>query len=171
MLCAANARSEDDKGQYAVRGAGLISCGLYVRERGAKDDVYLITAAWVDGYITGINHYAPQTYDLLSFESTELLMSILDKHCKSHPTDPVFGVLTSLFKKLWQDRLTDKSDKTVISVEGRETQHYMELVKRLQIKLRAGGFYEGAIALALWTRRVMLAVRERRLRQAQATSP
>ena len=145
LLLASNARSEDNRGQYAVRGAGLISCALYVQERAARDDVYLITAAWVDGYITGINQYASDTYDLLSFESTELLMAILDKHCQKNPADPVFGVLRSLFKKLWHDRLTGKSDKITIAVGKREARHYVQLINRVQEKLRAGGFYKGPI--------------------------
>jgi len=63
---------------------------------------YLVTAAWVDGYITGINQYAENAYDISPFESTELLMIVIDEHCRDHPKDPVFGVLLNLFKQLWQ---------------------------------------------------------------------
>lgn len=145
LLFAADARPADKLGQYAIRGPGLLSCAIYSKERAARSNVYLITAAWVDGYVTGVNQYAPQTYDLLSFEGAELLMAILDEHCKTHPTDPVFGVLASLFRKLWPDRVTGKSDKTTIVVGGREATHYVELIKRVQKKLKAKRFYSGAI--------------------------
>lgn len=146
LLAAAHARSADDKGQYAVRGAGLISCALYTRERAAQGDVYLATAAWIDGYVTGINQYASQTYDVLPFEGTELVMAILDRHCSEHPTDPVFGVLTNLLEKLWPDRLAQKSEKTTIAMGEKETRLYVEVIRRVQQRLQAAGVYEGPIS-------------------------
>ncbi|MFO7812606.1 MAG: peptidoglycan-binding domain-containing protein [Pelovirga sp.] len=135
--------ASDGEGQFAVRGAGLISCALYTQERAARSEVYLVAAAWVDGYITGINQHASQTYDLMSFESTELLMAILDNHCQTNPSDPIFGVLVNLFKKLWPDRLIDKSDKATIAIGEREARHYIELTGRVQNRLKASGFYKG----------------------------
>lgn len=146
LLFAADARTADEEGQYAIRGAGLISCALYTRERATQGDVYLVAAAWVDGYITGINQYSPQTYDLMSFESTELLMAVLDDHCKANPADPVFGALTNLFKKLWPDRLTGRSDKATIAIGEKEARHYVELIERVQKRLQAEGFYTGTIS-------------------------
>jgi len=143
LLSAAKAYTADGEGQFAVRGAGLISCALYTQERAARSEVYLVAAAWVDGYITGINQHASQTYDLMSFENTELLMAILDNHCQTNPSDPVFGVLVNLFKKLWPDRLIDKSDKTTIAIGEREARHYVESIGRVQNRLQAAGFYKG----------------------------
>lgn len=145
LLPAAEANSADDKGQHAVRGAGLINCALYTQEREAKGDVYLVTAAWIDGYVTGINQHAPETYDLLSFEGTELLTAVIAQHCQENPTDPVFGVLAKLFEQLESDRLTEKSDKVVINLAGKEVSHYVELIMRLQRELQAKGLYDGPI--------------------------
>lgn len=145
LLPATEARSADEKGQHAVRGAGLISCALYTQEREAKGDVYLVTAAWIDGYVTGINQHASKTYDLLSFEGTELLTAIIAQHCHDNPTDPVFGVLTKLFEQIESDRLKEKSEKVLISLAGREVSHYKELIRRLQRELQDKGLYDGAI--------------------------
>jgi hypothetical protein len=138
-------RADDSRGQHAVRGAGLISCGLYTEQRDAKSDVYLMTAAWIDGYVTGINQHAADTYDLLPFEGAELLMSILDKHCRAHAKDPVFGVLNSLFKQLWPDRLTTRSDKTAIDVGDQKTELYQAVISRIQQHLHARGLYDGPV--------------------------
>lgn len=143
LALAPAAWSNDAKGQFAVRGAGLISCGLYSQQRAAKGDIYLMTAAWIDGYVTGINQHASATYDLLPFESAELLMSILDKHCKDHPKDPVFGVLNSLFTTLWPDRLTERSEKIAIVVGERKTELYGATITRIQRDLSAHGLYAG----------------------------
>ncbi len=146
LLVAKDTMASDEQGQFAIRGAGLINCALYSRERVAGRDVSLITAAWADGYITGINQYAVETYDLLSFETTELLMAILDEHCQSNPDDPVFGVLTKLFEQLWADRLTEKSEMTTIALADREARHYVQFIERAQARLQEEGFYGGPIS-------------------------
>lgn len=140
---AAAARAGDSAGQFAARGAGLINCEMFVEARASQGDAYVVVAGWVDGYITGLNQYAPETYDVLSFEGTELLMIIVDRHCKENPADPVFGVLNSLFKGLWSDRLTEKSEKLEIAVGEREARHYAKLIERLQQELRDRGLFEG----------------------------
>ena len=145
LLISQEAYSADKQGQFGVRGAGLISCALYEQERAAQADVYLMTASWVDGYITGINQYSSDTYDILSFETTELLTSILSKHCKKHPEDTVFAVLSTLFKKLHNDRLTELSKKTEVAIGVRKVLLYVEVVKRVQMKLSAAGFYKRKI--------------------------
>lgn len=145
LLSSQEAFAADDKGQFGVRGAGLISCAIYEKEREAQSEIYLITAAWVDGYITGINQHLPATYDLMSFETTELLAAILAEHCKKNPADTVFSVLKNLFDKLHQDRLQLHSNKTEVVVGERKASLYVEVLKRIQKKLFSAGFYKGEI--------------------------
>jgi hypothetical protein len=135
----------DDKGQFAVRGAALISCAAFTQARASRGDTYRVVASWVDGYVTGANQHARQTYDALSFESTELLMAAIDEHCRRHPQDAVFAVVNSLMEKLWPDRITVKSDKSTIVVGQQEARHYATLVRRVQQALLARGFYSGPV--------------------------
>lgn len=139
------ASASDPKGQFAIRGAGLITCAMYAREHDARGDIYKVVSSWVDGYLTGINQFAPETYDWLPFETTELLLEIIDRHCKTHPADPVFGVLENLLGKLKDERLQGKSDKITISVGKYKAEHYVELIRRVQSKLKKDGFYHGDI--------------------------
>ena len=145
LLISQGAAAADNKKQFALRGAGLITCAIYEKEREAKSEAYLMTAGWIDGYITGTNQHSPETYDILSFETTELLTAILAKHCKANPTDRVFAVLKSLFLKLHQDRLQSLSKKMEVVVGERKTSLYVEVLKRIQKKLSAAGFYKGKI--------------------------
>jgi len=135
LLFSMNAYSADDKGQFAVRGVGLINCALFNHERATQDKIYLMTSAWVDGYVSGINQYSTNTYDLLSFESSELLMSILSEHCKKNPQDPVFGVVRKLFEKIKHDSLLSLSRKISIEKGERKVLLYVEFIKRVQQKL------------------------------------
>ena len=145
MAFSAQLSAADNQGQFALRGAGLIPCALLVQERKASSEVYLIAASWVDGYISGVNQYAPGTYDALSFETTELIMSIVDKHCKNNPRDPVFGVINTLIKKLHTDRLVEKAEKTEWVAGERKVSLYTEVVKRAQQVLHNKGFYKDKI--------------------------
>ena len=139
------ATAADDKGQYAIRGASLITCGVFSQEHAARGDLSKIVASWVDGYVTAINQTTPDTYELLSFESTELIMQVVDRHCRLHPNDRVFAVVNKLFEQIRDDRLSTKSDKITIEKDGREARHYVALIERVQRKLRTAGHYRGKI--------------------------
>ena len=145
LLISQGAFAADDKGQFGLRGAGLITCAIYEKEREAKSEAYLMTAGWIDGYISGSNQYAPETYDLLSFETTELLTAILAKHCKDNPKDRVFAVIKTLFVKLHQDRLPSFSKKVEVTVGDRKVPLYEEVLKRVQKALASRGLYKGKL--------------------------
>lgn len=143
MIAPSLAIAGDERGQFAIRGAGVLTCGIYVQARADRDDIYVATAAWLDGYVTGVNQHAANTYDALSFEGAELLMAVVDNHCRANPDDSVFGVASNLISKIWDDRLSTRSDKHVIAFGERETQLYASLVERTQHALADRGFYSG----------------------------
>ena len=139
------AAAADDKGQYGVRGAALVSCSIFEKEREARSEVYRVLAAWMDGYITGTNQHADGTYDTASFESTELLTALISEHCKKHPETPVFAVLKSLVGEFAKNRLRAPSRKIEIVIGDRRVLLYEEVVKRVKRKLAKAGFYVGDI--------------------------
>ena len=135
----------DAQGQFGIRGAGLVTCALYERERETRSPVYQIIAGWMDGYITGINQHAPDTYDALSFESTEMLAAVISENCKSHPNTPVFSVLNAVIKQVADDRLRSPSEKVEVKLGERSVLLYQVVLQRLQKKLAGAGFYRGPI--------------------------
>jgi len=145
LLLAQAAMAADDKGQYGVRGAGLVTCSVYEKEREARSEVYRVIAAWIDGYITGVNQHANDTYDVTSFEGTELLAALISEHCRKSPEKLVFTILKPLVEQTSEHRLRAPSPKTDIVVGERRTRLYRETVKRLQQKLADGGFYTGDV--------------------------
>jgi len=145
LLAIPGAFAADAKGQFALRGAGLITCAIYEKEREAKSEAYLMTAGWIDGYISGINQSLAETYEILPFETTELITAIVAKHCAKNPSDRIFSVVKSLFAKLHQDRLSVFSNKTNVAVGERKTTMYVEVLRRAQKRLNRLGFYTGKI--------------------------
>lgn len=138
-------RASDDRGAYAVRGVGLVTCATFSQARANHGDAYVAVAAWVDGYITGINQYAANTYDVAPFESTELFMQVASQYCRDHPQNRIFPVLLDVFKRLWPDRLTHASAKSPIAGAGHTTKLYVAIIERMQRKLQSGGYYKGPV--------------------------
>lgn len=143
LAVTAPAHAADGKGQFALRGAGLLPCSVLVRERSERSELYRMAAAWTEGYLTGINQHRDTTYDAVSFESTELLMAVVTEHCQGHPDDPLFGVLNSLFAKLESDRLQEKSPKLEITDGQLGTSLYVATLMRTQDLLASHGHYSG----------------------------
>jgi hypothetical protein len=99
----------------------------------------------MDGYITGINQYATDTYDTLPYESTEMLAAVISENCKKHPNTTVFTVLNALINQAANDRLRSPSKKIEIKLGERSVLIYQEVLLRLQKKLTSAGFYHGPI--------------------------
>lgn len=139
------ANAADEQGQFGVRGAGLVSCAVFEHARATRSEVYHVVAAWMDGYITGANQYANNTYDIASFESTELLTAMVSDYCKQHPDVLVFAVVNSLVKKFATHRLHNLSRKQRIVLGKRRTLLYTEIIHRMQGRLSDYSFYHGKI--------------------------
>lgn len=145
LLLAQAATAADDKGQFGVRGAGLIKCSVFESEREARSQIYQLVGAWIDGYITGANQHAGDTYDIVSFESTELLAAVVSENCKRNPEAPVFAVLRAVVAQAGQSRLRAPSKKVEVAIGERKVLLYEEVLRRVQQKLAAAGFYRGPI--------------------------
>lgn len=139
------ASGADPKGQYGVRGAALVPCAIYERERAAESEVYRMIASWMDGYITAINQYVPGTYDAAAFESTELLAALVNESCKKNPDTSVFVVVNALVELFATNRLQVKSDKVEVAVGDLSVMIYKAIIKRINERLELAGHYQGEI--------------------------
>jgi len=136
-------QAADGAGQFALRGTGLLPCSVFTQERARRSELYRLAASWADGYLTGVNQHQDTTYDAASFESTELLMAVVAEHCQDNPSDPLFGVLNSLFKKLAIDRLQERSPKLEITNGQLTASIYVSVLTRAQDLLASYGHYSG----------------------------
>lgn len=136
----ASAHSATTDGAFAVRGAGVIDCKTFLMEREKRSRAYLMMGGWIDGYLTGINQYAQDTYDATSFESTELFAQIVADHCKTHPDDRLFEIMNSIIRQKWKDRTVEQTPFVTVTVEGRSTRLYRTTVERVQRRLAEKGF-------------------------------
>lgn len=134
------ASAADQNGLFAIRGAGLLTCLTYVQEREAASDAYVMIGGWLDGYVTAINELSPETFDIVSYESTELLTILINRHCEKNPTDILYAVTNNLLAKLFDDRLKSSSAFMDVRVGPTQTRLYTDTITRIQTALAAQEF-------------------------------
>ncbi|HET6629004.1 MAG TPA: peptidoglycan-binding domain-containing protein [Woeseiaceae bacterium] len=134
--------AETEAGKYAVRGAGLIDCQTFLDEQQKQSKAYLMIGGWIDGYITGVNQYANDTYDATSFESTELFAELIENHCRKNPEDRLFPVVNSIIQQRWGSRITEQTPRIGITLGEMHVGMYRETLNRIQARLAEKGFYE-----------------------------
>jgi hypothetical protein len=64
LLHAGSAQAADRNGEFAVKGAGLLTCTIYVAERERRSNVYYMIGGWLEGFISAHNKYAPEPVTL-----------------------------------------------------------------------------------------------------------
>lgn len=139
MTC--HAFASDTEGEFSIRGAGLLTCENFVAARAEQSRAYLMIGGWLDGYLTGMNQYASDTYDNSSFESTELFLAIMDKHCKDNPRDRLFSVVNTIMTRLYPDRIRKGSPFITVQLGEYKTQLYQETIQRIQNALSERGLF------------------------------
>lgn len=139
------ARAADPSGTFAVDGIGTWTCQRYLDERAAQSNYYFMFGGWLDGYLTAINAYSPDTYDLTPWESTDLLMALMERNCKERPDEQFVGMAVALAKKLKETRLPAPSPVIDATAGGQTIKVYQATMAQVQQALLDGGFYSGGV--------------------------
>jgi hypothetical protein len=129
--------------RFAIRGAGLLQCSNFVEERDKESPAYMMIGGWIDGYITAINQYREDTYDITSYEGTELIARLVDNHCRKNPDDRLFTVINALMERIDEHRVRESVESVTVRAGQQSTQLYKSTVLRIQHALEARGQYVG----------------------------
>ncbi len=143
LLVAGAARAGDADGHHAVRGAGVVDCAAFLAEKEANSEAYVMIGGWIDGYLTAYNQLSDATYDITSYQSTELLVTVIEGHCEGNPEHRLFTVVGSIAEQLREQRLREASPILNVRVDGKATRLYRETVARMQARLGESGYYDG----------------------------
>lgn len=139
------AQAADASTKFALKGAGFLPCQLFVAEREKRSNVYYLIGGWVEGYVSAYNQLTADTYDITSFESLELLLGVIDNHCRANATDPLFRVVASIVNQISDDRIVAESPMVEIAEGEAKTRLYRETIGRIQTALTELGLYKDAI--------------------------
>lgn len=131
----------DAAGQFAVKGAGLQSCRQFVSAQASRSRDMVRFRSWLEGYLSAVNRYEPQTYDSTPWGSTGVYSAIFEGHCRNNPNERFVDAVQKLVITLKPDRLYSRSPMMTVRAGGRSTQIYQEVLRRVQTKLAERGLY------------------------------
>lgn len=141
--CVHSSFAADENNTFAIRGAGVLTCEVFLKDVAENSNAASMIGGWLDGYVTGVNRYAPDTYDALSFETTQLVARLLESHCKAHSADHLYAVVNALLARLHDDRIRARSPILKADAGELHAMIYAEVLQRVQRKLTELGLYEG----------------------------
>ena len=149
LASAAGASAREADGAYAIKGVGRSSCADFVRAyAGAADSegrTLLPYAGWIDGYVTGFNHFQPETYDLTPWQTTELMLAMIGQHCREDQNRERLFIeaANALALVLYPDRLEAESEIVRVESIGQAVFMYRDLLEDVRERLVAAGFAPG----------------------------
>ncbi len=145
ILCNTLLYAGDENGRFAVKGAGSISCESYIAIKEKRSRDYYVFVGWLEGYLTAANQHKKGTYDLSPWQSPELLMMAISKHCSKTPKKGFITAVNDMIKVLEQEKLEQASEIVAMTSEGKQTFVYKSILKKIQERLSTQGFFAGAI--------------------------
>lgn len=136
LLALASApRAADEQDRFAIEGVGLLTCADYLSARNARSPRYHQFGGWMNGYLTAVNRYAPETFDLVPWQSTGMLTHWIAELCEKNPEIPFVRAVTALANKLGEQRMPDYSELLTLG-EGTDKVHiYSSVLRSVQTHL------------------------------------
>lgn len=120
VLGATDVQAADTNGSFGADGIGGQPCSAFTEAADKRDRVLIAAyAGWAGGFITSYNALTPDTYDVTPWQTGELILAKLDKHCRAFPEKPFVEALGTLVSILHKDRLTEASPLVQVSAGGK----------------------------------------------------
>lgn len=146
LICSTNyTYSADKNGKFAVKGAGKRLCSNFVKTSAAKTNDYYLYGGWLEGYLSSFNRFQSDNYDITPWQTTEVMLILLERHCKSNPDMHFMSATNSLIKTLFPIRLKESSELVKINVQNSDSYYYVEILIRAKRRLAQLGFYKGSV--------------------------
>ena len=131
------ASAGDREGRFALKGAGAGSCADYIRVARNEDPQLRQYVGWANGYFSRLNQTDVDTFDILPWQSSQLLYLLLADYCSKNPGTNFGAAVYALSKTLRAQRLTEKSAMSEYSAEDTKVTLYREVMRRVQQRLNA----------------------------------
>ena len=131
------ALAADENDQFAVRGAGIANCQQYLDARDSRSQQYFQFGGWMNGYLSGINRFQEDTFDMAPWQSPDFLASALANYCNQNPDESFHNAVLLMAQSLAPQRLETRSEPVDIPAEGAEQpiRLYEAVLERAQAAL------------------------------------
>jgi hypothetical protein len=145
VILNAQVQAADSEGKFAVKGAGKKDCSSFVQATEQKNTDYYLYGGWLEGYLSSYNSFQTNNYDSTPWQTTELLLNLLKRHCDANPKVKFLSAVNSLLKTLHPLRLDSENQLVRISVNGADTYYYEDILLRAKNRLNKLGYLKGEI--------------------------
>ncbi|WP_270937716.1 peptidoglycan-binding domain-containing protein [Falsiroseomonas oryzae] len=140
LALAAPAQAADAEGRFALKGGGATSCANFVEARRMGAGDLRLFEGFVDGYVTAANLLTPDTFDLVPWQTTALLLEMLGAYCQRTPQAQFAAAVTRLVSALSAERLRSSSNLVGARSASGVVPLYAEVLRRVQDALRARNY-------------------------------
>lgn len=137
-------KAADQNHQFAALGGGVVSCNRFLEVRQAKDKEYFMLGGWVDGYLTARNQLGPETFTLVPWQSTDLLMGLLAQYCGKNPEASLLRGVMLMAEALKAQRLKAASERVKVRIGSLSHDFFRDVLVQMQHRLTKAGYYKGA---------------------------
>lgn len=143
-LClVSTAEAADKEGRFKIEGAGAVPCGRYLELRQARGEDYRHLLGWIDGYLTAANELTPDTFDILSWQSTDLVGALIEGFCEQNKDANVVAAVGQLVKALMPQRIRALPEVVTAESGDRKVALYKEVMREVQERLIRTGHLKG----------------------------
>jgi hypothetical protein len=111
-------QAADGRGQFSVKGIGMLSCEAFVRAKDNKESAYFHFGGWIEGYLSASNKHLKKTFDIAPWQTTETIATITYTACKKNPEASFAGIVDEIAGRLSQSSL-DKPSKVLKLTHGK----------------------------------------------------
>ncbi|MDZ7808921.1 MAG: peptidoglycan-binding domain-containing protein [Arhodomonas sp.] len=139
------AGAADGEGDYAVRGAGSVSCERYAEsiDEGRSDEVRQFLG-WIQGYISATNRIREDTYDVVPILRPARVGAMVHNVCRNHPDSRLEEAVVALIEYLASGRERERTEIVRVSNGGGTTAIRVATLDRLKRVLVDEGHLESA---------------------------
>lgn len=143
-MAGAPALAVDESGNYAVKGLGGAQCqSLVTAAEQQNAEALTQMGSWMIGYLSAINQYEQNTFDIIPWQSPQVLLSNMLNVCKANPETTIIQAFLEFAQLLGQFRLTEQSDLITVEHAGQKVVIYKEILRRAQQRLIDSGRLTG----------------------------
>ncbi len=138
-------RAADSGGQFAIDGIGAVRCDRFIADTEARNRRLSEYGGWVTGYLTALNRFDGDTFDVTPWQGTQYLILALINYCRQNTEMPFHQAVAILGQSLKSNRLATRSELVPVEQDGKRMLVYVEVLRRLQQQLKDQGFAIGVV--------------------------
>lgn len=141
LLPAVPAFSADASGEFAIKGAGQKTCQGFLTALEEQSPDVALYGGWIEGYVTGVNQFQDGLFDLTAWQTTETLLSLMRSVCVQVDAETRFlDAFYELVSRSRQASLSNHSDASVLSNDGRSVIVYRDVLAMAKERLSSAGY-------------------------------